>query len=560
MSVEALGAFEEAIARWDGRRGNELLWQRQASLWTGGSESLRLGWLEPDRLTSLDALESFAMEIREEQIRWVVLLGMGGSSLGADLLVEACSPSRGPTLLVLDSTDPDEIRRVEARIELERTLFVVASKSGTTEETVSLESYFFDLLGKRTPSSDAASHFVAITDPSTPLLTRAKERGYRGIFVGAEDVGGRYSVLSVFGLVPAAALGCDCRSLLASARAVQSEIGADRSAAESPGIGLGLLLGTLAARGHDKLTLGLPDSLEALGWWLEQLIAESTGKDEKGILPVVGEPRREVSSYATDRVLVDWRGEDPSAEVVSGAPRISLAAPGVENLGAELYRWQLATAVAGSVLALNPFDQPDVDASKVATQQLVGDRKTVAPEPRVVEVLADENGRWFGGSALAGARDRSEVVRSWLHRLAPGGFFATLAYLPRQPAFEDLLVQLRTAVHEGTGVVATLGFGPRYLHSTGQFHKGGPNYGTFLILTREERETLPIPGRALSFGQLEDAQARGDVQVLHQRGRNVLQVHLLGRVEEALESLVHTVELALREMEPNFPLGRELPS
>ena len=306
LPAEALEAFEQAIARWDGCSGNRRLWKRDASLWTGGEEGRWLGWLEPEAVSSLDELESFAAEVRQSQIRWVVLLGMGGSSLGAGVLAKACAKPGGPALLVLDSTDPDEIRSVEARIEVERTLFIVASKSGTTVETVALEAYFFDVLSQCLVSpDDAASHLVAISDPSTPLHARAGERGYR-TFTGAEDVGGRFSVLTPFGLVPAAAVGCDCRSLLASVRAFRHQCGAHRSAAESPGVALGLLLGTLAHRGRDKLTLLLPDHLEVLGSWLEQLIAESTGKGGKGIMPVVGEPPREPSSYADDRVLV-WK-------------------------------------------------------------------------------------------------------------------------------------------------------------------------------------------------------------------------------------------------------------
>jgi transaldolase/glucose-6-phosphate isomerase len=476
-------------------------------------------------------------------------MGMGGSSLGAEVVVRAVRRPGAAELIVLDTTDPDEIRDVEGGLDLARTLFIVASKSGTTIESVSLEEYFWCRLAA---DPSRASSFVAITDPGTSLAAKARERGYR-LFRGVPDVGGRFSALSPFGLVPAAAVGGDAGALLRSAREAASRCGPEVPAAENPGVVLGLLLATLARDGHDKLTLFPPLEVELLGPWLEQLIAESTGKQGMGILPVAGEERQESTAYGRDRALVEWAA--PPDRVTAGAavviPAVHLPPAGATDLGGEIFRWELATAVAGLRLGLDPFDQPDVDAAKVAARRLVAAARDGSIEPRGDRLHTAREWRWYGASpalrpAPAPGIEPSAILRAHLASLAGGDFFALLAYLPRGGAIESALRRARLAVAAGRRVATTLGFGPRYLHSTGQYFKGGPNRGVYLFVTRRVEDDLAIPGQEIGFGALQRAQALGDIEVLMERGRRVLHVDIEEDVEPAVERLRALLESALR--------------
>jgi transaldolase/glucose-6-phosphate isomerase len=553
LATELASAYRSALEHWDATRASERLWRRESALWTGGDEDRWLGWLEPGAGCDRAQLALFRSEVAAREVRSVVLLGMGGSSLGAELIVRAVRRPGAPDLHVLDTTDPDEIRAVEAELDLARTVFIVASKSGTTIESVSLEEYFWVRLADEAAAARANS-FVAVTDPGTPLEARARERGYR-LFHGVPEIGGRFSALSPFGLVPAAAVAGDLDPVLRAARDAAARSGPATKAGESPGVALGILMATMATAGHDLLTVFPPPEIELLGPWLEQLIAESTGKHGKGILPIAGEERLERAAYGRGRALVEWsasqegRASDPG--VAAQLPTIELPPVGAADIGGEIFRWELATAVAGSLLGVHPFDQPDVDAAKVAARRLVaaahegtieppGDRLHVAPE-----------WSWFGGRSgqklpSTTGRTAADLLRAHLDSLRDGDFFALLAFLPRAGFVESALQRARATVARRRRTATTLGFGPRYLHSTGQYMKGGPNRGVYLFVTRHVDDDLAIPGQDIGFGALQRAQALGDIEVLLERGRRVLHVELAEELEPGLARLVAAFDQALR--------------
>ncbi|HEX6331719.1 MAG TPA: glucose-6-phosphate isomerase [Actinomycetota bacterium] len=448
----------------------------------------RLGWLtvvEPMR-ERLGELESFAAEVAEEGVGTAVLLGMGGSSLAPEVLMRTFGGS-GIELVVLDTTHPATVQRVGAGLDVETTVFVVASKSGTTIETLSHLNHFWEIAPK-------GDRFVAITDPGTPLESLAARRGFRASFANPEDIGGRFSALSYFGLVPGALVGAPLAELLDAARRMAD---APDVAAENPGAVLGTLLGEAARRGRDKLTFVLPEPIASFGDWAEQLLAESTGKEGLGIVPVVDEPLGPPEVYGDDRLFVAI-GDVPELDPLesAGHPVVRLPFERPEDLGAEFFRWELATAVAGHILDINPFDQPNVQEAKDATNQILA------------------------GEAVAGAGfDDPAAV---LDQVRPGDYVALLAYLDRTPETERSLERVRLAIRDRHRVATTVGFGPRFLHSTGQLHKGGPNTGVFVQLVDDTRSVdVPIPGRDLTFGTLIDAQALGDLRSLRTRGRRV---------------------------------------
>ena len=543
-------AYETAIDRWDRSHASARLWKKDASLWTGGDESSWLGWLEPGAGCDLSELAVFSAELRARETRSVVLLGMGGSSLGAELIARAVRRPGSPDLHVLDTTDPDEIRAVDAELDLARSLFIVASKSGTTIESVSLESYFWRRLESEARAQPARS-FVAITDPGTPLAARARERGYR-LFSGVPDIGGRFSALSPFGLVPSAAVLGDVEPVLRSAREAVARERTASKAAESPGVALGLLLGEMAHAGHDHLTVFPPAEIDLLGPWLEQLIAESTGKHGKGILPIAGEERLDPGLNGRDRALVSWSSAlaDGGEESDGAVPSIALAPAGACDIGAEVVRWELATAVAGSILGIHPFDQPDVEAAKVVARKLAASAHDGAIAPRGRRLHVAREWRWFGagealGAGIADSASASDVLRAHLGSLRAGDFFALLAYLPRTAGVETALQRARMTVARQRRAATTLGYGPRYLHSTGQYMKGGPDRGVYLFVTRQVDDDLAIPGQDLAFGALQRSQALGDIEVLIERGRRVLHVELIeGEIEPGLARLVALFEQA----------------
>jgi glucose-6-phosphate isomerase len=469
----------------------------------------RLGWLAApaDAAAALPALTAFGDAARAEGLTDLLLLGMGGSSLCAEVLRDVPSPRRhAGRLVVLDTTDERAILVAAGRLVPTRTLVLVASKSGTTVEVDALERWFWSrmqaALGPR-----AGRQFVAITDPGTPLTVLAAERGYRHTFVNPPDIGGRYSALSRFGLVPAALLGLDLQPLVESASAMADRCRVD--AADNPGLALGAFMAANALAGRDKLTLALPHDLAPLGAWIEQLVAESTGKHGRGVLPVVDEPAGGPESYGADRMFVS-AGDGPAAAEADVRFPYS---PQVDELGAEFFRWEFATAVAGAALGVNPFDEPDVREAKTRTQaQLEAWRGSGAftLRPPLEAHAAGVQRRTHG---LTGERPA-------------GAYVAILDYRPADPRRAQTIARLRRTIRARTGLATTYGVGPRYLHSTGQYHKGGPNTGIFAILTADDATTTPVPGRDYTFSALKRAQALGDFDALAAAGRQVVHWHL----------------------------------
>ena len=540
------------------------LWGKDAKLWTGHDESNWLDWLDivDDGLARLDPLTSFAREIRAENFRDVVLLGMGGSSLGPEVLAQSLGSAAGfAALHVLDSTDPQQIRALETRIDPERTLFIVSSKSGTTLEPNIFLDYFWSRIVALVGERQAGKQFAAVTDPGSRLQKVAEQKGFRRIFPGVPGIGGRYSVLSNFGMVPLAASGHDVRVFLERARAMVRACGGDVPPAENPGVRLGLALGVLARRGRDKVTIVASPSIGDFGAWAEQLLAESTGKNGKGLIPIDAEPLGEPAVYGSDRVFVYLRdphkpdaAQDRAMQALqeAGQPLLRLSMQDAWLLGQEFFRWEIATAVAGAVIGINPFDQPDVEASKVATRALTEAYEKAGSLPAESAIFKDNGIALFTDDANARALKAAgagNTLESWLSahfaRIRAGDYFAVLAYIERNDAHLESLQRLRTAIRDRKRIATCVEFGPRFLHSTGQAYKGGPNTGVFLQVTCEDALDLEIPGRKATFGVVKAAQARGDFRVLAERGRRVLRAHIVEDVSAGLAALDAAAEHAL---------------
>jgi transaldolase / glucose-6-phosphate isomerase len=494
------------------------IWDRDSSVWSNTGEDQWLGWLAlptQDR-AEVERAVRFAEEIKAEGVTDVVLLGMGGSSMAPEVLREIVGRADGyPKLHVVDSTDPSQIRSVERAIDFRRSLFLVASKSGTTLEVNILKQYFFHRAVQELGEKDAGRHFVLTTDPGSKLEAIAKTEGFRAIFPGLPTVGGRYSALSNFGLVPAALLGVDPIALLDRARDMAQRCAS--AGGDNSGLELGVVLGELALAGRDKPTLIAPAGLASFGAWLEQLVAESLGKVGKGIIPIEREAPGAPDVYGPDRVFIHMRSAaapgaaaDAAAERLerAGHPLVRIEWADRHSLGAEFFRWEFATAVAGAVLGLNPFDQPDVEAAKIVTRRL-------AEEYEKTGTLSDDE-----------PPPQASAVTGLLDRLRDGDYFAMLAFIEMNEPNQKALESIRAIVRDRRKVATTVGFGPRYLHSTGQAHKGGRNTGVFLVITCDDAEDLPVPGQRYSFGTIKRLQARGDLEVLASRGRRVLRVHL----------------------------------
>ncbi len=526
--------LDERLARWERDDVGRRLWRKDYTLW---SERLvpeiqdRMGWLIQPEIAHerLGELCAFARAVREEGVRHVVLLGMGGSSLAPEVFQRTFGSAPAyPELVVLDSTHPDAVRETEQGLDLTRTLFVVSSKSGTTTETLRLFDYFWARLAAATPQPGA--HFVAITDPGTPLEALAVERHFLRVWPAPADVGGRYSALTPFGLVPAALIGVDVHRLLDRALTMAEASASCVPVRENPGLVLGAALGELARAGRDKLTFLLPPSTAPFGAWVEQLIAESTGKEGRGILPVVGEPPGAVEAYGPDRAFVHLAiGAEPDAgtgalvEALAraGQPTVALRLGDAYDLGGEFFRWELAVAAAGAVLGIHPFDQPDVqrakDATRAVLEAFVSGGRLVEPPPA--------------------APDDARALEAFLAGAGPGRYVAIQAYLAPREETSRALAAIQAGLRDRLRAAVTVGYGPRFLHSTGQFHKGGPATGCFLQLTDDPAQDLAVPGQAVSFGTLIRAQALGDYRALEDGGRPVLRVHLGSDVRGGLEQL-----------------------
>jgi transaldolase / glucose-6-phosphate isomerase len=554
------GELQLAADSWDGARNTNRLWSRDASLWTGADEARWLGWLTApeDFDRELRHLQAFCAELRADGLRHLLLLGMGGSSLCPEVLAETFGQlPGGPKLHVLDSTVPAQVAAVERDVDLPRTLVIVASKSGSTLEPNIFHAYFYDRMVAAIGREAAGRHFVAITDPGSKLETVATRDGFRRIFTGVSSIGGRYSALSPFGLVPAAAMGLDLPRWQANAASMAAMCGPGKAARDNPGVSLGLLLGICANHGLDKLTLIVSPRIYDLGAWLEQLIAESTGKNGRAVIPVDRETVAAPNVYSHDRVFAYVRlasapddAQDAAVEalVAAGRPVVRLDVAEPYGLAGEFFRWEIATAVAGSVMGINPFDQPDVEASKIATRKLTSEFEatgTLSPE---APALADDGMTFFTDEKNADALRRAAsdpTATAWLKahlgRIGQGDYFVVLAYIAMNKAHEARLQNIRMQVRDALGVATCLGFGPRFLHSTGQAYKGGPSSGVFLQVTSDDAVDLPVPGARYSFGVVKAAQARGDFQVLVERGRRALRVHLGADVEAGLTRLEQLV-------------------
>jgi transaldolase/glucose-6-phosphate isomerase len=544
-------AIAERLARWEEERVAERLWAKDGSLWAASGHEPEtvagwLGWLDlPDAMRGRVAeLEHLARDVRGDGYTRAAVLGMGGSSLAPELFSEMTAGTGPMELRILDSTHPDVVRGFRDWAQAARTLFCVSSKSGSTTEP----NAFHAAMSAFAPALD----FLAITDPGSSLAELARAQEFRGIVEGPPDVGGRYSALSVFGLVPAALAGVPVEELLGRASAMAGAC--RRPAQANPGLRLGAAMGEAAIAGRDKLTILTSRRLASFGDWAEQLVAESTGKQGRGIVPIVGEPIGEPERYGPDRTFVVITLDDPAtpelgelselADLASaleglGHPVVRIGLSDINEIGGELVRWEVATAAAGMILEIDPFDQPNVQESKDATRDLLDAfrRDGALPAPAV---LVEDRGLTASAEAgvLSGQPTSVDAaLRALLSAINAGDYLALLAYLPRDPDAEATLQRLRSLVRDGLGVATTAGFGPRFLHSTGQLHKGGADNGVFLQLTAEPQRDLPIPGWSESFGTLIAAQALGDLRSLQSRGRRVLRLHasdaaiLLSRVE-----------------------------
>jgi len=552
-------AWRSACRDWDAAGSTSRLFARDATLWTGTDESDWLGWLgAPEAArTAASTWDEIAADGRG--FEHVLLLGMGGSSLAPELQRAAFGRIPGhPRLHVLDSIHPLQVARFEASLDLGSTLVVVASKSGSTLEPNLLLAHFRARLAAELGDDEAARRIVAITDPGSALERRAKEEGFRRVVLGEPSIGGRFSALSPFGLVPAALQGIDLAAWIGSAESMAETCRRD-DAAENPGAGLGLALAAAALQGRDKLTLVLPPGLELLGSWLEQLVAESTGKQGRAILPFEGEPLGEPAAYGDDRLFVAirrsgerWEALDEALEGLAtvGQPLIEIDLGGPHDLAGELYRWEIATAVAGARLGVNPFDQPDVEAAKVAARRLAARVEADGALPEEEPLVDDGRFALFAPETqrralLAGAgpvRGVESVLRAHLRRLGRGDYFALLAFCAMSDEAGEAATRLRRAVRDGFGVATSVGFGPRYLHSTGQAHKGGPPSGLFVVVSDRPEADLPVPGQPLTFGQATRVQALGDFEVLAERGRRALRIELRGPGDDLLPELASLVE------------------
>ena len=555
-----LGAYEQrvddAVSALVAAKAADRIWQHDATFW-GGDEARghsvanRLGWLDvaSQMRERVGEIEAFAAKVKADGFTDAVLLGMGGSSLAPEVLRQSIADhaSNGwPRLHVLDTTDPATILAVSDSIDPARTLFFVSSKSGTTLEALSLFSYFHEMVEKAKPGR-AGENFVAVTDAGTPLEALAHEHGFRHVFVNPGDIGGRYSALSYFGLAPAAVAGVDVAKLLDRGIAAATSA---RDARSDP-LRLGVALGELALAGRDKCTFIVSPRIASFGLWVEQLIAESTGKEGRGILPVASEPLGTPAHYGADRVFAQLRleGDSNGAEdalagalASEGHPVVTIDLDDAYDLGREFFRWEFAVAVAGQVLGINPFDEPNVQESKDNTNRVL--QEFEATGKLDAPFVSDSGVTVVIGGTDAAQPSLTGVLEELFEAIVAGDYVAVTAYLQpterAQQAFDDI----RKAIRDSRIVATTLGYGPRFLHSTGQLHKGGPPRGIFLQVTASSARDIPIPGKPFSFGQFKRAQSIGDFQSLVSHARPVVRVHLGTDVDAGLRQLVDAVRVA----------------
>jgi RpiB/LacA/LacB family sugar-phosphate isomerase len=559
-SPDALQApvVDETLAFLEAQGFLDRLWTKDTSLWKGDPAQIAagLGWLTAPTImrAQVDNLRTFADEIRRLQFSQVVVLGAGAAALCTEVFAGIFGSKMGfPDLLTMDSTDPSAIRRRLDPLNVSRTLFVVSSKSGTTAETLALYHACRERV-EATGVTKPGMQFVAITDPMTPLCTLARESGFRHTFLNHPSIGGRFAVLSYFGLVPASLIGVDLKSLLDRARAMAEECGNSPGAHDSAPARLGAALAAFARHGRDKVTLVLSEKIHALGAWIEHLLAESLGKDGTGLVPVVDEPLGDPDEYRPDRVFVAVSTEgDASHEAAlealaaAGHPVIRLDMEQPLDVGAEFFRWQVAVATAGAILGVNPFDEPDVGSGTQRTEQLLSTWKKIRRFPDTPPD-AEQDGIALRAGTSPKPASVGEGIMTHLAQAGPADYLALQAYVEPTPETARALGTLRLLLRDRLRIATTLGFGPRYLHATGQLHKGGPPTGLFIQITAADDEDLDIPGAGYGFSALKTAQALGDAEALRERGRRVLRLHLTGNPAPALSNLVQLARAATRKL------------
>jgi glucose-6-phosphate isomerase len=572
---ELTAAVQSALGRLEAGGFCRRLWERDASLWKTQPEHQRiikksLGWLTVSHsmLEHLDALSTFVQEVKRAGFTHAVLLGMGGSSLCPDVCRATFGTAPGfLELHVLDSTVPARVARVERAIDVARTLFLVSSKSGGTTETLSFYEYFHERV-RAVKGEQAGENFVAITDPGSGLEKLALEKKFRRVFPGHADIGGRYSALSNFGMVPVALAGVDVRAMLERAERMGHACGPGVPARDNPGMMLGAALAEAARAGHDKITFVISPGIETFADWVEQLIAESTGKEGKGLLPVAGEALGEPAVYGKDRAFVYLKlasGTDEGVDrrlhalEAAGHPVVRVTVRDQLDLGQEFFRWELATATAGAMLGINPFDQPNVQETKDNTNRLLEQYRSEGKLVEEAPALESGELKLYGDSATRAALEKSPpqgkpadspeaYLAAFLRQAHPGDYLALMAYLEPTSEHTARLQAIRTRLRDAMRLATTLGYGPRFLHSTGQLHKGGPNNGLFIQITADDALDLPIPGEPYSFSVLKQAQALGDLRSLQSKERRVIRVHLGKDVPARLAELGKLVESAVKSI------------
>jgi glucose-6-phosphate isomerase len=562
VPTDLRGVVDAAAADWQANHKIERFWQKDPTLWTRDDEQKWMGWIDivERQQKSIATFAELGGDVEQSDFTAALVLGMGGSSLCPEVLGKTFGAQAGfPELHIVDSTDPAYIMSIANEVNLAQTLVIVSSKSGTTLEPNILKQFFFAEVTRAVGEKEAGNRFIAITDPGSKMEQVAKADGFRDIFYGDPAIGGRYSALSDFGVVAATVAGLDVTKLLdEAAKAVAS---AKLPVQSNPGVQLGLLLGTANNAGRDKLTFFTSPEIYDLGAWLEQLIAESTGKQGKGITPVDREAIGPPEVYGKDRIFayVKFAGtpaSDLDAKVAAleaaGHPVAHFEISSLYEIFGLFFTWEIATAVAGSVMGINPFNQPDVEAAKVETRNLTTQYEKTGKLPERTPFLEDAGVKLYATDAYASklkaaapSATLAGILRAHLDQLRDGDYFATLAFLPMFVENEDLIQGFRHKVRDRKRVATCLGFGPRFLHSTGQDYKGGPNTGVFLQITADHAEDLGIPGQSYSFGVVIDAQAAGDLAVLESRGRRALRVHLGADIGAGLRTLSTAVSSAL---------------
>ena len=582
-------AYHNGLERMQQENTARRIWDHDAALWQSdpnvqGAIKNRLGWLDVaiTTLENLSEITDFVNQVTQDGYTFAVLLGMGGSSLAPEMLREAFETTDSlMQLIVLDTTDPDTIHEVERIIDLPKTLFIVASKSGKTLETLSHFKYFSDKVSKLS-GENIGQHFIAITDPGTPLEQLARENSFRHIFLNPADIGGRYSVFSYFGMVPAALMGLDIEQLLVRGLTMMGACGEGaedgiNQDAHNPGLALGAILGALGSSGRDKVTFFISPEIDSFGLWVEQLLAESTGKNGRGLVPVVDEQPGSPDVYGDDRLFAYLRLQNGSNAALdteiealerAGQPVVRINLDGRYDVGGEFFRWEFATAVAGIFLGINPFDEPNVQESKDNTNRILAEYEREGhlpmPEPVVTYGNAEIKGQEFRhegqapkqgwvevnapiirvyGPDLNQHTSVSDYLHTFLNQANIGEYIALMAYVQITDETDNALESLRVVLRDMHRAATTLGYGPRFLHSTGQLHKGGANNGVFIQITSDERQDAPIPGEPYTFGVLKAAQALGDLRSLNDHGRRVVGIHISGDLVQG----IHIIEQAVKE-------------